>query len=928
MCLIVVFLSGVNSPAWAQPSQKKQPLSWQNELIERYTKAKKRTLKLAFQNKWSLYKNYSNQRVFQLQEVDALGQPIYYSLHNVEAARGTRTLALQGGGSLPIALSGNSSAMAGRLGLWDGGRALATHQEFSGSTTNGVKITQKDNVSSTNNHTTHLAGTLVGKGVNPLAKGMAFGAQLSVWDYTDDVTELLTAAPNLLISNHAYGPVVGWVYNASRPGTDSNLKWEWWGNTAISATEDYLFGFYTTKAQDLDRIAYNNPYFLMVRSADNKRSETGPPTGTAYFLKNTNTQSTVARSRNDAYDVVPAEATAKNVLTIGAADVTYDSQNQPVLVGSTSFSGWGPTDDGRIKPDLLGIGTDVLSSIATTTTDYSTYSGTSMASANVSGSLFLLQELYARQRASGLPASGQFMRAATLKGLAIHTADRPTPAIGPDYRQGWGLLNTEAAARLLLNEELAHLVLEQSLTPGGIYSRSIVAQGNEPLIVTLSWTDPEGTATSVVPSSVDSQTPKLVNDLDLRISDGQQTNLPFVLDPARPALPASRGDNVRDNVEQVYIANPIPGKAYTLTVSHKGKMTYSSQPYSLLVSGLHRINCQLTATTIPAKDTIICSGATLPLQAGNQSTDFHYQWLLNGTVLASAATPNYHATQAGSYTLRITDGNGCSATSPPVQVQVRTASIGITPTGNQLLCNTDTPIRLEAVSSNEATLAGATFNWLRNNSVIASANASTFNAIQPGRYQVRMTQGGCTATSTEAIVQLSSVNNLDLLPVETELNLPKGASVMLKAPIDTSYRYQWYRNDSSLPNAHEYRLSVSTEGSYKVQITQHTCVGWSTNRIVQSVALTAATSDSTSQFIIYPNPTEQTLSIRYANPLAKQVLISVLDQNGILQQPSLSIKSQNGQFEGDLPIQQLPAGIYIFRLADGFGIQTGRFVKK
>ena len=307
---------------------------------------------------------------------------------------------------------------------------------------------------------------------------MAYGSQLSVWDYTDDITELVSAAPNLLVSNHSYGPVVGWVYNESRPGTNPDLKWEWWGNTAISATEDYLFGFYTANARDLDRIAYNNPFFLMVRSADNKRSETGPPAGTPYFLKNTTTQSTLPRSRNDTYDVIPAEATAKNVLTVGAANVSFTNQNKTILLGSTAFSGWGPTDDGRIKPDLLGIGSGVLSSLATNDTAYGTYSGTSMAAANISGSLFLLQELYASQRAPGLPTSGQFMRAATLRGLALHTANRANPQLGPDYRQGWGLLNTEAAARLLLNENQANLVLEKSLTPSGTFTQSIIAQGN------------------------------------------------------------------------------------------------------------------------------------------------------------------------------------------------------------------------------------------------------------------------------------------------------------------------------------------------------------------------------------------------------------------------------------------------------------------
>ena len=184
----------------------------------------------------------------------------------------------------------------------------------------------RDGATTLSDHATHLAGTLVARGVNPEAKGMAFGAQLTVWDYTDDLPELTAAAPNLLISNHAYGPVVGWINNPARPGANPDLKWEWWGNPAVSSVEDYLFGFYTTKARDLDRVAYNNPYYLMVRSADNKRGETGPPAGTSYFLKDTDTKSTAIRSRNDAYDVIPAEATAKNVLTVGAADLKFTAQ--------------------------------------------------------------------------------------------------------------------------------------------------------------------------------------------------------------------------------------------------------------------------------------------------------------------------------------------------------------------------------------------------------------------------------------------------------------------------------------------------------------------------------------------------------------------------------------------------------------------------
>lgn len=854
-----------------------------------------------------------------------MGHPVYYSLHNVEAAKGTRTVALQGGGSLSVALSGGSTVMAGRLGLWDGGRVLATHQEFSDLPS---RITHKDTVATVNSHTTHLAGTLMAKGVNPDAKGMAYQAQLSVWDYTNDIVELATAAPNLLVSNHSYGPVAGWILNDSRPGTNADLKWEWWGTPSINATEDYLFGFYSTKTQDIDRLTYNNPFYLMVRSADNKHAETGPPTGVAYYLKNSTVQSTVARSRNDGYDVIPADATAKNVLTIGSGDVTYDSSNQPVLQGPSYYSGWGPTDDGRIKPDLVGIGSNVLSSIGSGNTDYGTYSGTSMASANVSGSLFLLQELYARQRAAGLPATGQFMRAATLKGLALHTASRPTPSAGPNYQTGWGLLNTEAAARLLLNEDLANLVLEQSLISGATYSRTVVAQGNEPLVITLSWTDPEGTATAVASSSVDSRTPKLVNDLDVRVTDGQYVDMPFVLDPDRPTQAALRGDNVRDNVEQVYIANPTPGKSYTITVSHKGKMTYSSQPYSLLISGLYRVHCDLTASILSARDTTICTGVSLPLQAVASGSNLQYQWLRNGTVLTDGKTATYQVTLAGSYMVRVTDSNGCSASSQAMQVQTQTPTVSVLPAGNQWLCADGTPISFTAASAGGLSLSVAKIEWLKDGAVVGDATASTFQVTQPGTYQLRVTQNGCQAVSAASVVQTTSVKNLTLSPTETELLLPKGATITLKAPYDTSYQYQWYRNEVALSSARTNSLMVAETGRYKVQVTQHSCIGWSTDRVIESSIVTATTTDPVGSLSLYPNPAENTLSIRYTNPQAKQVQLLLLDGRGVLQQPPLVLKPQNSLFESDISVLNLPAGEYILQVSDGSSIQVGRFLKK
>lgn len=900
-------------------------VAWQSELINRYAQLRMQTLRLAQQYRWPLLKNYSNTRQLVLAEVDPLGHPIYYTLHNTEASLATRTQSLYKTGNLQLALSGSSSTLAGKIGIWDGGRVLATHQEFAG---NAV-IQQQDAADSVNSHATHLAGTLVARGINPQAQGMAYGASLLAWDYTDDLTEIVTAAPTLLLSNHAYGPVAGWVYNPSRSGTDPNQKWEWWGNTTMSTTEDYLFGFYTTKAHDLDRIAYNNPFYLMVRSADNKRAETGPPAGTAYYLKNTNEKSTLTRSRNDAYDVIPGEATAKNVLTVGAADLTFDSQNQPQTITSTSFSGWGPTDDGRIKPDLLGMGTSIFSTLADNSASYGNYTGTSMASANVTGSLVLLQELYSQQKNGAISSaktasasSNQFMRSATLRALAIHTASRTAPAAGPDYRQGWGLLNTERAARVLLNTDQAHLILEKTLQSGGTFTQRLVAQGNEPLIVTLCWTDPEGTATTVSPAYVNDRTPKLVNDLDIRLTDGRSVSLPFILDPGNPSQPARTGDNIRDNVEQIYIPNPTPGQSYSIIVSHKGKMTYAGQPFSVIISGLQRTPCTFSVSVSPKSDTTLCNGESLVLSTPNRA-GFSYQWLLYSMPIANATASSYRLTEAGTYALRLTDATGCVVLSDPIQVRTRRSTVNISPAADQWLCQDGKPILLTATVSGHSPL-----EWLKNRTVITSQQSTTLAAAEAGSYQVRLTEGGCQTLSDSVVLRPTTVDNIPVQPQETELTLMRGATVTLYAPTGTIYQYQWYKADSAINKATSYRLSVSEPGSYKVQVTQQNCVGWSTPRIINVSVVTSIAPEPDSLFLAYPNPVEHSLDVQYAFPNARDVQVSVLDIQGRLYGSPSSLNLSNRRFQGTLNLNMLSPGSYILKLSDGDRTRTLRFLKK
>ncbi len=530
-------------------------------------------ISLAQKNNWQLRQSFSDGTIMQLAGVSETGEPLYdITTNNILAAATTRTNTLYVGGSLGLNLTGGSAAMKNRLGTWDGGKVLNTHQEMIG------RVTQVDNATTLDVHATHTSGTMIAAGINPNAKGMAFGATLQAYDFNNDNAEMAAAAANLLVSNHSYGTISGWRYNADRVGADANLKWEWYGDSTINDKEDYKFGFYDSKTKDWDKMAYAAPNYLIVKSAGNDHAAGGPAVGTVYFIGSSTKTSKTARSTQTGYDQIPTYGTAKNILTVGAISALSNGYNiltDPKIAG---FSGWGPTDDGRIKPDVVGDGVSVLSTSSANTNAYATLSGTSMSTPNVTGTLFLLQELYNNTKSG-------FMRAATLKGLAIQTAD-DGGNVGPDYIYGWGVLNAKRAADVILNRDATNLIDERTLNNNDTYSTQVVASGKGSLVVTICWTDPDAAITTASAANFNNRTPKLLNDLDLRINDGTTDIQPYILNPDDPSALATRGDNIRDNVEQILIQNTIPGKTYTVTVKHKNSLVNSKQDYSLIMSGI------------------------------------------------------------------------------------------------------------------------------------------------------------------------------------------------------------------------------------------------------------------------------------------------------------------------------------------------------
>lgn len=523
-----------------------------------------------------LQQNIGKGRTLTFQGFSEIGEALYLRPEsNAQAAKMTKTNLLYPGASLNLGLTGKSDSIKGKLGMWDGGGVLTSHQEFGG------RAVAQQTITGTNEHSTHVAGILVAAGVSPSAKGMAYEADLKVWDYSNDNSEISTASTSLLISNHSYGYQAGWVYD------ETKKKWQWWGNDAVSTFEDYKFGLYDANTQTWDRIAYNAPNYLIVKSAGNSRNENGPASGEYYFLKTSSDSSNKARSKNDGYDIISTSGTAKNILTVGAAALSSLIPMKGADVTLSSFSSWGPTDDGRIKPDVMAIGTSMFSTSNSGDKGYTTLSGTSMSSPQAAGSLFLIQQLYNRLN------NNRFMLASTLKAVAIHTA-MDMEAVGPDYKSGFGLIQMDKAAALLKNEGNAHLLTEGKLNQGETKTYTITSSGNGPIKATIAWTDPEASTSS----ALNDRTPRLVNDLDIRLTSGSTSYLPFTLDPATPDALAVPGDNIRDNVEQIIVPNSMPGQTFTLTVSHKGALKNSLQDFGLAVSGIGGpAYCALAPTT-------------------------------------------------------------------------------------------------------------------------------------------------------------------------------------------------------------------------------------------------------------------------------------------------------------------------------------------
>ena len=562
----------------------------QKRLVAKNQHQKQETNNLATQRGLQKRVVLADGGVAELQYIADDGSPIYYRTFNVNAAKSTRADYLNSGGGLGLSIDGQNMTAY----VWDGGHARVSHQEYDGAGgSNRVSVEDAASEGGTqlNYHAAHVTGTIAASGVQANAKGMAPQSRVRGYMWNNDIAEATSAAANgMLLSNHSYG------YRSDM-------------------VPDYYFGAYIQESRDWDELMYDAPFYLMVVAAGNDG--------------NNNSYNGSPLNGNSSYDKLTGHSTSKNNLVVAnAQDANIDSNGNLVSVSINSSSSEGPTDDLRIKPDITGNGTSVTSTYDSSDSAYGTITGTSMASPNVTGTLLLLQQHYNN-------LYGSFMRAATLKGLALHTADDAGPA-GPDAVYGWGLLNAKSAAETISAEGTSAKIEELTLNSGQTYEITVNADGINDLIASISWTDLPGTATTQTNSS----TARLVNDLDIRVTQSGSTFYPYRL---TSITSNGTGDNSVDPYERVNVANA--SGSYTITIYHKGSLSSGSQNYSLILTGITEEAVVCEATT-PANVSVSGVGSTSAIVSYDAVTGATYELRYRETGTSSWTVQSASATSA------------------------------------------------------------------------------------------------------------------------------------------------------------------------------------------------------------------------------------------------------------------------------------------
>lgn len=411
----------------------------------------------------------------------------------------------------------------------------------------GISNTEWDN----HDHGTHVAGSVAGDnflnlGVHDTADGMAPLAKLVIQDgglTTDNCADL----PGIGCPVVDLQPIFQQTYDQG-----ARLHSNSWGDNENAAVQNN----YTAASEDADTFTWSHRDFLVLFAAGNGGNSTGR---------------------------VSSPSTAKNVVSVGAS-------NRGSNAGTiASFSSCGPTDDGRVKPDLTAPGSGIISAdndgnVTTNNCGTRSMSGTSMATPTAAGLTALAREYFTAgfypggvaNPGDGFTPSAALLRATMINSTTAMTGIATPP---PSICQGWGriLLDDTLAfpgdpRQLFVTDEADSIPFATgSVGDDRVFEVSIEA--GAPLDITVAWSDFPSTPVASI---------HLVNDLDLEVTaPGTVLYRGNVMSGGQSTTGGSA--DRRNNVEQVILQSPVGGR-YRIVV-RSFTVPSGPQPFALVVSG-------------------------------------------------------------------------------------------------------------------------------------------------------------------------------------------------------------------------------------------------------------------------------------------------------------------------------------------------------
>ncbi len=263
----------------------------------------------------------------------------------------------------------------------------------------------------------------------------------------------------------------------------------------------------------------------------------------------------------------------------------------------------------------------------------------------------------------------------------------------------------------------------------------------------------------------------------------------------------------------------------------------TSGSYSVTVTNASGCSATLAATSVTVNPLPVasissvqnpfCAGTTVVLNASPSGTGYAYSWKLGSTTL-SATTSQLNANAAGSYTVAVTDTNGCVGTSAALALTTKTppSAFNLTAGGVTTFCAGGSVTLSPNIPASTAA-AYSTYQWSNNGVAITGATSVSYRATASGNYTIALSDNaGCGKTSVARAV---TVNPLPVPSISTPLNpFCVGSSAVLSAsPSGGGNAYRWTMGTTVLSSTTAQQTTTAA-GSYQVRVTDpNGCVGTS-----------------------------------------------------------------------------------------------------